>query len=559
MKKLVVLTALLAFAGSSAFAGKCYKKMVKKSEQVEYSANPELLTLKGSSVNADVRVSFPGKYFKKKAVLKVTPVLVFADGEIAGTPKYLQGEKVYDNYTIISYRNGGTYTQSVSFPYTDQARLSTLELRVEARCAKGKYASFAPIAAVAVAQGISTVQNDLDFVDAMELMKDNYKSVTTQTRKADIMYVINQWNVRKGELTSEQMKAFEDFIKENIDKDNVTLSNVYAKGYASPDGPEQFNDQLSKKRSESGKDAVKKSLEGVDVGYDASYYGEDWEGFKELVEASDIKDKELILNVLQMYSSSAERDQEIRNMSSVFEALAQDVLPKLRRTQMVIDADVKGMTDEEIAAVAKKNFNTLDLEEMLHAATLTDDWQTRATMYAAAAKKYDDARAYNNLGVALSHLGQSDKAREAFAQAAKLGAAPEINNNLVLAALVEGDVAEANKYVNSLSGSSAARTRALVSVAEGNYTGAAGSLSGYNLAVAEVLNGNLAQAKNALKGIDSADADYLRAVIASKEGKSSEAAASLKAAFAKDKSLVEKAKNDVNFADLFGSDEFIAL
>ncbi len=561
MKRLVKVSLILSCMALVLSSCNCYKKMLKKVDTVQTSCTPAVLSLKGSTVTADIKVTFPPKYFDEVAVLKVTPVLVFEGGEIAGTPKFVQGENVKDNYTVIPWKTGGSYTQTVTFPYDPKARLSTLELRMESKCSNKcskKYREFIPFAAMPVAQGISTVQNDADQTSYLAYMPDNFKKVTTISQDAEILYQINKANVRKNQLTTDQIKMLNDFVKENADKEKVTLGNIAAKGYASPDGPVKFNDELSKKRSETGKEAYSKQL-GMDAKYDIAAYGEDWDGFKELVEKSDIKDKELILQVLQMYSSPVKRDEEIKNMSSVFKVLAEEILPQLRRTKLVATADVQSKTDAELKAAVDQNVNSLDLEEMMYAATLYKKNSEKAMIYEAAAKKYNDARAYNNLGVALAKQGKFDQAKKALDQAAKLQSAPEISNNLGVVALAQGNVAEAKKYLSSLNTKDAKRNMALVELAEGNYSEAAKGLSGYNLAVAEVANGNLAKAKTALAKEKSADADYLRAVIAMREGDSKAAIANLKSAFSKKKSLKEKAKTDVEFAKLFGTTEFLAL
>ena len=562
MKRLVKVSLILSCMALVLSSCNCYKKMLKKVDTVQTSCTPAVLSLKGSTVTADIKVTFPPKYFDEVAVLKVTPVLVFEGGEIAGTPKFVQGENVKDNYTVIPWKTGGSYTQTVTFPYDPKARLSTLELRMESKCSNKcskKYREFIPFAAMPVAQGISTVQNDADQTSYLAYMPDNFKKVTTISQDAEILYQINKANVRKNQLTTDQIKMLNDFVKENADKEKVTLGNIAAKGYASPDGPVKFNDKLSKARSESGKKVVAKLLKDSGLDVDAAAYGEDWDGFKELVEKSDIKDKELILQVLQMYSSPVKRDEEIKNMSSVFKVLAEEILPQLRRTKLVATADVQSKTDAELKAAVDQNVNSLDLEEMMYAATLYKKNSEKAMIYEAAAKKYNDARAYNNLGVALAKQGKLDQAKKALDQAAKLQSAPEISNNLGVVALAQGNVAEAKKYLSSLNTKDAKRNMALVELAEGNYSEAAKGLSGYNLAVAEVANGNLAKAKTALAKEKSADADYLRAVIAMREGDSKAAIANLKSAFSKKKSLKEKAKTDVEFAKLFGTTEFLAL
>lgn len=560
MKRLVSISMILAAMVVLLSSCNCYKKMVKKSSRIETSCTPGVLSVKGSSVTADIKVTFPAKYFDEIAVLKVTPVLVFEGGEIAGTPKFVQGEKVKDNYTVISWKKGGSYTQTVTFPYDKRAAVSTLELRIESKCANKcskKNLEFVPFAAVAVAQGISNVQGAADNTAYMSIMADKFQRVTTITKGSEFLYDINSAKVRPAQLTTEQIKMFEDFVKEYSAKDRTTLGSIYAKGYASPDGPVKFNDELSKKRSESGKAALSKQI--ADKKFDAASYGEDWEGFKELVEASNIQDKDLILQVLQMYSSPVQRDQEIMNMSAVFNVLKKEVLPKLRRTQFTTAADIEGLTDAELKEAAAKNIDKLNVEEMLYAATLVSTNAEKAKIYQAAATKFNDARAYNNLGVVLAQEGDLAASKKALDKAASIAASSEISNNLGVVALAQGNVAEAKKYLSSLNSKDANANKSLVALAEGNYAEATKGLSGYNLAVAEVCNGNLSKAKSALANEKSADAEYLRAVIAMREGDTKAAMANLKSACAKDSALKAKAKTDIEFAKIFGTTEFLAL
>lgn len=546
---LTAMTVMLAGCG-------CYNKMAKKISEIKMSATPEMLILKGNKVTADIKVEFPGRFMNKNAIVRVTPVLVFKGGEIAGTPKFLQGQAVKDNYQVLSTKNGGSYSQTVVFPYDSRAAISTLELRFDVKCCAT--ADFMTFASVPVAQGISNVLGLLNESNNASIMPDNFKRVTTIQQDADIMYLINSAVVRPKALDDSQIKLLEEFVRENQNKDRVSLGNIQAKGYASPDGPVDFNDKLSKNRSNTGKDAISKQLKDVNVGYDVAAYGEDWEGFKILVEASDIPDKDLILQVLSLYSSPVQRDQEIKNMSSVFEVLKKEILPQLRRTQLVASADIQGKTDAELRSAVKENINSLNVEELLFSATLFEDNATKATIYKKAADKFKDARAYNNLGVVLISEGDFRQAKSALQQAAKLSNDPAISNNLGLVALAEGNIEEAKKYLQPLNTADANANKALVQVLEGNTNAAAG-LQGYNLAVAELANGNVARAKAALGNVATADADYVRAIIAMREGDTNAALRNLKSAVSKDKDLAARAKNDIEFAKLFSNSEFQAL
>jgi len=311
-------------------------------------------------------------------------------------------------------------------------------------------------------------------------------------------------------------------VDANLQNDRAT-QNIAVKGYASPDGPVKFNDKLSKARSESGKKVVAKLLKDSGLDVDAAAYGEDWDGFKELVEKSDIKDKNLILQVLSLYNSSAERESEIKNMSSVFNELKEEILPELRRSQIVNSTDIQGKTD----AVAN------GAEEQVAILTV-------------ASKKFNDARVYNNLGIAQAKAGDKAAALKSFEKAAKTDSSSEINKNLILANLANGNTAEAKKYAQAAD----AQAKAAIAAAEGDYKSAAKNLDGYNEAVAQVMNNDLSAAKKAIAKDNSADADYLRAVIAAKEGDLKTAEAQLKSAVSKNPKLAQKAANDINLKAL---------
>ncbi len=562
MKRMVQMT--LALAAATVMLAGCnpYNQMQKHLDEVDAYATPEVLALKGQNVEAEITYTFPKKYFREEMILRVTPVLVFEGGEIAGAPKYFQGEDVRDNYTPVSWKEGGVFTQNVSFPYDERAAISTLELRVEGRtadqCRSDKYKTFGDFGAVPVAQGVSAVQN-LAYMPYMMLMDHNYSRVVTVTGEADIHYNINSSVVRQNQLSQEQIALFEEFIRENTAAENVAMGTIYAKGYASPDGPENFNQKLSAARSQSGEKAMQNSLKGIDVQYDAAAYGEDWEGFRELVEASNIADKDLILQVLSMYDSAARREQEIKNLASVYSEIKEEILPALRRTQFVASADVTGRDDAEILAAIEAKDGTLRLDEMLYAATLVDDCGKKVEIYSAAAKKYNDAAAYNNLAVALVMNGDIDAAKKAIDKAASLNSNPVVANNLAAVAIAQGDLETAKKFLAGLNSEEARMNKGLVALYEGDYVAATRDLKGYNLAVVEVLNGNYDNARKALGNCECADAEYLRAVIAMKEGKSAEAIEYLRKAVDKKECLREAAKSDVEFARLFDTPEFQAL
>ena len=569
---LVAAVAVLGFTGCN-----CFGKMAKNQEAVSISCTPEVLALNNGKVEADITVKFPAQYYNKKAVLKVTPVMVFADGEVEGATKYFQGSAIKDNYTVVNAA-GGEFTQHVEFPYDARMQMSELQLRIEVKCPGGKCKTFTLVNAntgalptkaeaaalnaggpqataikrafgLTIAKGVNTLQKELDYAAVMSNTANNYKNVTTVVTKADIMYAINSSNVSKKAANSDELKAFKQNVIETQSNDRAS-QKLYVHGYASPDGPERLNDKLSSARSKSGHKTAEKLLKGTGMELDVASYGEDWEGFKELVAESDIEDKDIILQVLGRYDSSSQRESEIKNMSAVFTELKKEILPKLRRAQLVNSTDIKGKTNDEMADLINSGrLDELTNEELLYMAeSVIADNKAKATVLEYTAKKFNDARAYNNLGVVYAAMGDMSQALKSYEKAQQLGLnTNEINSNLALANLANGNITKAQQYASAAD----AKTKSLIAAAQGNYSTAAATLSGYNSAIANTMNNDLTAAKKAIAADASAKADYLRAVIASKEGDIETAKTQLKSAIAKDASLAEKAAKDVNLANLF--------
>ncbi len=572
MKKLfsASLAALaLAFTLTSC---NCYTKMMKHTNAgIVTTTTPEVLTLKGDFVTGDLEVVIPENAFHKYGVLKVTPVLVsLIDGtRVAGTPHFLQGEKVTDNYQVISYKNGGKYTHKIEMPYSPSMRLAELVLSVEAKCLKkgAKIKNFTEYETeIPVAMATNTMQAMADNYAKVAIAPNAYQHVTIISEDANLMYTINSSVVRKSALNSSDIAALEQFIVENTGDPKKAVGAVVAKSYASPDGPLGLNDKLSQERGKTTEKAVSARFEKNDVktaGFEIDPMGEDWEGFRDLVAASDIEDRDLILQVLSMYSDPQVRDREIKNMTAAFEVLAKKILPELRRSKMQVDVAVSGLTDQEmIALIEKGEVSTMKLEEMLYAAdNLFNDNATKALIYLAAANKFNDFRAWNNLGVVAAWEGEFADADELFKKAASINNTnPQVVNNLGVTALAQGKKDEAAKYFAASSCSEAKYNMGLVELANGNYSSAVSKIDGYNKALAQYLNGDLSAAKSTAKGIDTWNANYLMAVISANQGNGNDMISYLEKAMSQNAAVVEPlAATEVNFIEYFDNAEFAEL
>jgi outer membrane protein OmpA-like peptidoglycan-associated protein len=546
MKKDLFKILAVAVIGMSMASCSNPSKMAKNAQLVSVDCNPKVLEVVAEQITATYTMNFPDKYFHSRAILEVVPVLVYKGGEVAAPVQKIQGEKVTDNYQAI-FQMGGKVTNTVKFVYKPGMEKSHLELRVAVWNKEKKYDFPAPYK---LADGANTTYMLVHTEGETAITSNNYKKILTEKKEAQILYDINSHIVRPKELTKAEIKEFEQFLA-NVEKDsrrNVKSTDIVA--YASPDGPTTLNSKLSDKRGETAKSAFDKITKKVPLGapVNVETVAEDWDGFQELVAASSIQDKELILRVLSMYSDPMIREREIKNMSKVFKTLADKVLPELRRARVIANIDYTNYTDEELKELAKSNIEIMDLEALLYAATLFADYETQAVLYKKAGDKFKCDRGYNNLAaVSLSN----NKLTEAKVALAKVGnkTTPYYYNNAGVVALREKDYKTAAEMLAKSTLPEAKRNTAILDILNGKYNDAVNKLAGTkgeNEGLAYILTNQLDKAAAAIT-CKCPHASYMKAIIAARQGKMTDVAKYLEVVY-KDEALKARSQNDIEFA-----------
>lgn len=534
-----------------------------------FTVTPSPLEAVGGEVPVTINGRFPEKYMKKKAVVTVTPVLRYANGEATGQSASFQGEKVQGNAQEISYKVGGNYTMKNTFTYVPAMQSSELYLTFDARVGK----KTVKVPEVKIANGViatSTLVSSTVLGSNTALGEDAYQYAIAKTQESQIKYLINQAKVRSSELKTVSIQDFVKMLNEiKADQKAFQLENIEISAYASPDGALDFNTKLAEKRQGTSADFVKGELKKIDLSadLDEKYTAEDWEGFKELVSASNMQDKDVILRVLSMYQDPEEREKQIRNLSAAFSELADAILPELRRARLTINYNLIGRTDDEIEAQYKEDASKLSVEELLYAATLTEDAAKKEDIYKTTTKQYpSDYRAYNNLAGLAIKKGDVAAAKNYLAQAAsKKSDAAEINANKAIVALAEGNLAEAESCLSrATSAKNYNEVLGNLNIAKGNYSQAAQNLAGTNTnsaALAQLLNKDYVSAAQSLSAVAAPDAmtSYLKAVVAARNGENALVLTNLKEAIAKDSKLKAYAAKDLEFAKLFNDASFQSL
>lgn len=544
MKRIFKIFALCGLVVAAASCSKSRAEQMKLAENVKVSCTPEVLALVGDKIPAEITVTYPAKYFHPKATLEVTPVLVYEGGEQAAQTFTYQGEKVKDNYTVVAY-GGGTVKESVSFKYAKGVEKSYLELRSVA------YYNGKPIEipAIKVADGCNVTQMLATAGGEYEFKKDAYQDVIKESAEGQILYDYNSANVKNSQLRSSSVKELQAALEEIESDPRYTVTGTRVVAYASPEGGQEYNAKLSDKRAASAKKVWKKVTGGMEAdNLEIKSMGQDWEGFQEAVQKSDISDKELILRVLSMYSDPAVRESEIRNMSQVYTEINKNVFPELRRARFIADVDYQNFSEAELEELSRKAIDVLDEEALLRVAAKSDDPARKAELYKVAVKKFGSDRANFNLAVLALNEGKIDDA------AKYLGAVKDADADVVNAKgvceLRKGNYDAAAKLFKQSGTTEAKANLGTVSLLEGKYSEAASELAStgsHNTAVAYILAGQLDKASAAIT-CNCPRSNYLRAIIAARKGNASDVAKYLEIA-KKNPELKARAEKDVEFAN----------
>ena len=524
--------------------------------------DPNPLTLVGTQIPGQVRLTIPAKWCHKRAIVNVTPELRYNGISVTGQTVTIQGENVRDNYQTISYERGGSVIIPFAFEYKPGMEQSDLYLSFTATV-KGKKVN---LPAVKVARGTIMTADLASISDITPaLARDAFQRVIKEQYTADLKFLINRAEVRAAELNKREVKEWKDVVDNAYQVPNQEV-DIEIQAYASPDGAQDFNERLSAQRERNTSSVVARQLGKKKIEVNAHYTAEDWDGFQKLLEASNIQDKELVLRVLSMYPDPEDREREIRNLSHVFTQLASEILPELRRSRLNANVRIIGKSDDELKMFMAQRPGRLTIEEILYAATLYDNAKDQMNAYQQATQLYPkDYRAYNNIGTLYLAQGNYEQAASYFAKAQKIQPNAASNMNEALIALDRGNLAEAQRLMGSaVEVPEAGQGIGLLQMHEGKYADAIrsfGNTPSNTLAIAQIMQGQYADATRTLAAVAQPNGEtaYLKAVVAARTNDLQALVSNLRSAIEQDRSYAQRAQRDLEFAAFSQTPEFVAL
>ncbi len=556
------LLPFLAMAAIFAFTA-CSGKLTPLNNQ-HIKAEPQPLEAHNDEVSVLMSATFPAKWFNKNATVTITPVLRYATGETWGTAYTFQGDKVKANNQVVSFAGGGNATMRSRFDYKPAMRKSELFLTFDAKI-KNKSVKLPDIK---IADGVIATSKFASAATANPAIgADKFQRIIKENYDADIMFLIQQAELRSSELNKKGITEWKNLVENANQAPNQNVA-VEVSAYASPDGGVKLNDALAGRRESATTGYLNKELSrrNVNVPIAANYTAQDWEGFRDLVSKSNIQDKDLVLRVLSMYTDPAEREQRIKDISTVFKVLADEILPQLRRSRLTAIVETIGKSDAEIAKLARDAAGSLNVEELLYAATLTNNPAEKETIYTKASTIFpNDYRPWNNIGMQRYRAGDFTKAEEMFNKSNSVRNNSEANINLGLLALQKGDKARAQQLFGSASGVPAlGEALGLLYLMQGDYARAVSSFAGTksnNAALAQILTRDYSTAAQTLNALTQPDAitDYLKAIVAARTNDANGVVSNMRAAIGKDRALAKEAASDLEFAKFMTNPAFTDL
>ncbi|MCR9172164.1 MAG: hypothetical protein NXI10_06715 [bacterium] len=563
-KQTIKVLALLVAAGG--FSTGC--KLLK---EVDYACDPDPLEMHGDSVEVTVNLTFPEKSINKKAAVEFTPTL----GSTSLKPFRVQGEKATGTGDAIQYKAGGSVTYTDKVPY--KADMETAKLVVTGKIYKGEKEK-GEVEATEICDACIITPYLVNLTPIVRYAEDKFERVIAKDSLTVINYLKGRSEVRASEMRDDDVKNLQAFLEMANENPKIEVTGMSVTGYASPEGEEDKNNTLSTDRANTGSEAamkVAKKAEHEAGQNEASYSkkgsGEDYVGFKRELMADtkmDESDKQLVLRILEQESNPATREQKMRDLGKSFTYLDKNIFPQLRRAEIVTNYDETGFSDEEMMQYSKTNSDTMNLEELLFCANLYTDLNEKLRVYKIAEDRYpDDYRTSNNVGAVLYEMNKMSEAKAKFEKSNNAQENEFAKNNLGAIAIVEGDRAQASKFLAQAgSAKEVSYNKGIIDIQNGDYESAVSNLSkmpaSFNLALAQLLNGSAGSVDGTIGNSDDADSAqgaYLKAVAAARQDNLSGVVSNLKSAIAKDGSYKAKAMKDREFLKYAEDATFSAL
>lgn len=586
MRKLLYL---ILISGVLTLGSCTLPQMIKMSKEQNLTVTPNPLEVHKDTVAFDMSVSLPVKMLKKGTVYTVNTFYKYGDQEIALDPIEFKAE----DYPAAATEQP-RLTENFAFPYQPAMKSGVLE--VEGVASKGAKSKASPRMQVAV--GVITTSQLVEPVYYATYADHGYNNQEEIIPVVIPDFIFEQGSsvLRRSEINSDKGKQLDAFIADKNITRTVTITGTH-----SPEGAERINSRLSPARAQAIEDFYRRQMKKYDykgmadsINFIKKPIIRDWTGFKNALAEYDgltSEQKAEYLNIINGPGTFESQETALKRLPT-YRQVFRDVYPKLRTAKTEILTVKEKKTDAEISVLARQisqdrvNADTLSLEELMYAATLTPSLEEKVAIYTAATKKGTNWNAHNNLAAAYlaqaieNESNASALAGQALAQleiAARLnGNAPEVKGNMATVNLIQNEpfkaVSNATQAVNGLRGDAAAGVNGVKAAAEimtaqypaavrSGSSAAATAENHFNRGLAQLLNKEYQNALSSFNQAKSADANFAKAhygaaIASAKLGNTEGVISNITSAVRIDPSLKQAALNDLEFAQFSANEAF---
>ena len=255
----------------------------------------------------------------------------------------------------------------------------------------------------------------------------------------------------------QELRAIRETVESVRNDKYATITEVYIKGYASPEGSYSNNAYLAENRAKALRDYVKGLYHFDQAAFTVDFEPEDWAGLEKRLETMSLPDKAELLAIIRADEPSDLDKKEWKlktlNGGTSYKILLRDVYPALRHSDYAVKYTIRNFTVEEAKELLYTDPKQLSLSEMFQVAqTYEPGSRQYSEVFEIAVRMYPDDPV-SNLNAANTAISNKQLA-QAKRYLNKTVDSSEKQLALASIAMLEGRLDQAEQLLNSLKGKS---------------------------------------------------------------------------------------------------------
>lgn len=298
-----------------------------------------------------------------------------------------------------------------------------------------------------------------EMLPAFAYIKPEVESVKHRniTGESYLDFVVNQWQIRPEYMNNPtELRKIADLVLEVKNDPTIEVKSISVEGYASPEGKIANNQMLSENRAKSLVEFLFVKFDYPRSIYTVKFGGENWNGLKQKVEASDMPYRQQVLDIIESvpaeinYVTNTSRKKALMDLAGgvPYRYMLREFFPSLRKAVCRIDFDVKNFDVDQAKEVMKTRPQNLSLNEMFLVANSYEKGAPEFIDLFETAVKLFPNNMIANLNAATAALERKDliSAEKYLTKVDAETEVPEYYNTKAILYMFKGDLNNAEDY-----------------------------------------------------------------------------------------------------------------